>query len=128
MNHTPHGHAALRSLTIRLAVADTPEAVRAAGTLFEGTVTGLELANSITRDQAEALRRDGQHECALAASGLGTAKHHAPPPTHTTLPGLRLALNAVHYGMTGTEARAAIAQLIDDVQHASTPPAAAKAA
>lgn len=128
MNHTPHGYAALRSLTIRLAVADTPEAVRAAGTLFEGTVTGLELANSITADQADALRRDGQHECALAVSGLGTAKHHAPPATHTTLPGLRLALNAVDYGMTGTQARAVIAQLIADVQHSATPPVAAKAA
>ncbi len=128
MNHTPHGYAALRSLTIRLAVADSAETVRAAGTLFEGTVAGLELANSITPDQADALRRDGQHECALAASGLGNANFHAPAPTHTTLPGLRLALNAVHYGMTGSQARAAIAQLIDDVQHSTNPPAAAKAA
>ena len=122
----PHGTAVLRSLHARLSAARQPAALNAAVAHFEGVLLGLQLAQAITAEQNDALRRAAQCEFARTEERIGSA---APAePVTPLLPGLQCALNALHHGMTGTQARAVIAELIADQHSPALVRAAAKAA
>lgn len=106
---------------------DAQQVLRAAS-YAAGLSEGLRLAGTLTAEQASDFTLDCDFEAARKCEAIAAlpARPVKAEPTNM-LPGLRRALNAIHAGMSGEQARATLHTLIADQMHADALAAASAA-